>query len=388
MKTIAIDVRLIGRNRTGDEAVFRNLVRSVLELDRTDRFLLLTDRGDGESLTRLRTELGKDGRLPENAEIVTLPAGNRFMWNLVSVPLFLFRRGVDVFHTQYILPSFIPRRTRVVTHIHDVSFRAFPEYVGALDRLFLSIFIPRTMSRSDVLVAPSRFTKDEIISRYGVGEERIVIVPNAVDPAFLVSPTPEDLARVRSRHALPETFVLSVGTMQPRKNIPLLIRAFATLRKSHPNLGLVLVGGRGGKHYDRSIDDAIREEDLDDAVVFPGYVLQEDMPALYALARVLCFPSRYEGFGIPILEAFAAGIPVVASDIPPFREVGGESALSFDPGNVVKCAESLYTLLIDENARIRCERSGKDRLAGYSWASSARDMLSCYMPSSSSVDKF
>ncbi|MEI7749464.1 MAG: glycosyltransferase family 1 protein [Candidatus Moraniibacteriota bacterium] len=385
MKTIAIDVRLIGRNRTGDEAVFRNLVRSVLELDRTDRFLLLTDRSDEDSLARLRTELGRDGRLPENAEVVTLVAGNRFMWNLISVPLFLLRRTVDVFHTQYILPSFIPSRTRVVTHIHDVSFRAFPEYVGILDRLFLSIFIPRTMRRSDLLIAPSRFTKDEIISRYGVGEEKVAIVPNAVDPAFLVPPTQADLARTKSRHALPETFILSVGTMQPRKNIPLLIRAFATLRKDHPDLGLVLVGGRDGKHYDRSIDDAIREEGLDDAVVFPGYVLQEDMPALYTLACVLCFPSLYEGFGIPILEAFAVGTPVVASDIPPFREVGGESVLSFVPGNIAKCAESLYTLLIDENARMRCERSGKDRLAGYAWAESARDMISCYTASSQST---
>ncbi len=377
-KTIAIDIRLIGKNRTGDETVFRNLVRAVLELDRTDLFLLLTDRADEESLKSIRTRLGTNGQLPENAEIVSLQATNRFIWNLIAVPMFLLRRKIDVFHTQYILPSFIPRRTRVVTHIHDVSFRAFPEYVGFSDRLFLSVFIPRTMRRSDILVAPSQFTRDEIVSLYGVTEERIAIVPNAVDPSFLVEPTDPDLVRTKNANEVPETFILSVGTMQPRKNIPLLVRAFARIRKDIPGLKLVLVGGKGGRHYDTAIDDAIREENLGDAVIFPGYVPQEDMPALYALARALCFPSRYEGFGIPLLEAFAAGTPVSASDIPPFHEVGEESALYFDPENLASCAESLYTLLIDENVRRRCERSGKDRLMKYSWTASAKEILSCY----------
>ena len=377
-KTIAIDIRLIGKNRTGDETVFRNLVRAVLELDRTDLFLLLTDRADEESLKSIRTRLGTNGQLPENAEIVSLQATNRFIWNLIAVPMFLLRRKIDVFHTQYILPSFIPRRTRVVTHIHDVSFRAFPEYVGFSDRLFLSVFIPRTMRRSDILVAPSQFTRDEIVSLYGVTEERIAIVPNAVDPSFLVEPTDADLVRTKNANEVPETFILSVGTMQPRKNIPLLVRAFARIRKDIPGLKLVLVGGKGGRHYDTAIDDAIREENLGDAVIFPGYVPQEDMPALYALARALCFPSRYEGFGIPLLEAFAAGTPVSASDIPPFHEVGEESALYFAPENLASCAESLYTLLIDENVRRRCERSGKDRLMKYSWTASAKEILSCY----------
>jgi len=166
--------------------------------------------------------------------------------------------------------------------------------------------------------------------------------------------------------------------MQPRKNIPLLIRAFARIRKDFPDLRLVLVGGRGGRHYDEAIDAAIEEEGLADSVIFPGYVPQEDMPALFRLARILAFPSRYEGFGIPILEAFAAGTPVAASDIPPFREVGAEAALFFDPTDIATCAESLYTLLIDENARTRGERSGKDRLAKYSWTESAQKILSCY----------
>jgi len=378
MKTIAIDIRLVGRNRTGDEAVFRNLTREILALDRSDQYLLLTDKGDRESLARIGEILGKEGKLPENAKVVSLPARSRYSWNFFRVPLFLLKEKTDIFHTRYILPSFVPRRTKVVAHIHDVSFRAFPGYIGVADRIFLALFIPRTMKRSDLIVAPSRFTKDEIVSRYGVPAEKISVIGNAIAPAFLIEPTPEDLARARSRNGLPDSFILSVGTMQPRKNIPLLIRAFARIRKDFPDLRLVLVGGRGGRHYDEAIDAAIEEEGLADSVIFPGYVPQEDMPALFRLARILAFPSRYEGFGIPILEAFAAGTPVAASDIPPFREVGAEAALFFDPTDIATCAESLYTLLIDENARTRGERSGKDRLAKYSWTESAQKILSCY----------
>lgn len=378
MKTIAIDIRLIGRNRTGDEAVFRNLVRTVLELDRTSRYLLLTDRNDPESLTHIRTAVGTDGRLPDNAEIVALEARGRFAWNLFVIPYYLSRVRVDVFHTQYILPAFVPRRTKVVTHIHDVSFKAFPNYIGTMDRWFLSMFMPRTMRRSDRLIVPSAFTRDEIVTRYGVSSDRIAIVPNSVDPGFLVKPTTDDFSRVRSSYGLPASFVLSVGTMQPRKNIPVLVHAFARVRERLPELKLVLVGGKGGHGYDERIDDVIREERLEEAVIFPGYVRQGDMPSVYACAKALVFPSRYEGFGIPLLEAFSVGTPVVASEIGPFREVGGDAVSYFDPTNIAACAESLYTLLIDENARQRHERLGKDRLRGYSWVNSARALLCCY----------
>lgn len=378
MKTVAIDIRLIGKNRTGDEAVFRNLTCELVRQGTDMRFLLLTDRGDEVTMHAIRSALGIAGPLPENVEIRVLPAHGKICWNAFAVPAFLMQERVDLFHTQYILPVFVPRRTRVVVHIHDVSFRAYPSYIGAIDRVFLSAFIPRTMRRADLLVVPSRFTKEEVVGRFGVGPQRIVVVPNAIDPSFLPVPSTDDISRVRSTYDLPETFILSVGTMQPRKNIPLLIRAFAQVRKAIPGLRLVLVGGKNGPHYDRRIGEAIGEECLTNDVIFPGYVRQEDMPALYASASVLVFPSLYEGFGIPLLESFSAGTPVAASDIGPFREVGVQAASYFDPTDVAACADSVYTLLIDQNARARHERLGKERLGAYSWSESARSLLASY----------
>lgn len=376
MKTIAIDIRLIGRNRTGDEAVFLNLTRELLALDRENRYLLLTDRHEPAFLGELGRMLG----IADNgqAQIVSLQGRNRFVWNLVSVPLFLLWKEPDIFHTQYILPAFVPARTRVVAHIHDVSFRAYPELIGWTDRLFLSRFIPRTMKRADTLVAPSRFTKDEMVKYYGVAEEKIAVVPNAVSPAFLREISDTDLLKTRRKYRLPEKFLLSVGTLQPRKNLPLLLRAFASVRDRMPGIGIVLTGNRSAHHFDPGIDRAIDEEHLGSAVIFPGFIEPDDLPAVYRLAHGLVFPSRYEGFGIPLLEAFVSGVPVAASDIPPFREIGGDAALYFHPDQVAECAEALYTLSTDESKRVSCREAGSKRASDYSWGRSARILFSCY----------
>ena len=373
---IAIDIRLIGKHRTGDEAVFLNLTRELLSLDHANRYLLLTDVGSASRLADIRTKLGVvEGG---NAEIISLPAGNRFIWNLVAVPTFLFRNRVDIFHTQYILPAFIPKRTKVVAHIHDVSFRVYPELIGWKDRFFLDRFIPRTMARADLLVAPSRFTKDEIMKWYGVPDERIAVVPNALAPDFVRAVTDIDLVRVRQKYRLPEKFFLHVGTLQPRKNIPFLLRAFAGVRDRIPGASVVLVGNRTGHHYDTGIDRMIDEKHLGSAVMFPGFVDTADLPALYRLATACVVPSKYEGFGIPILEAFAAVTPVAASDIPPFREVGGDAIRVFDPDSVAECGETLYTLYTDFSLGKSLIQKGNERLSAYSWPESARVLFSCY----------
>lgn len=376
MKTIAIDIRLIGRNRTGDEAVFLNLTRELLALDQENQYLLLTDRREPAFLGELGRMLGIAGN--GHAKIVSLQGRNRFMWNLISVPLFLMWKEPDIFHTQYILPAFVPERTRVVAHIHDVSFEAFPELIGFSDRFFLSRFIPRTMRRADLLVAPSEFTRQEIASRYGVHEDHVAVVPNAIPSDFGRDPATTELEAVRRKYGLPEKFLLSVGTMQPRKNLPFFLRAFASVRERLPGMRIVLVGNKGGRHYDADIDQVIADEHLGQDVLFPGFVDTVDLPAVYRLSHGLVFPSRYEGFGIPLLEAFASGVPVAASDIPPFREVGADAAVYFHPERVAECAEALYTLSTDESRRESCIKGGSKRVSEYSWDKSARILFLRY----------
>lgn len=357
--------------------VFRSLTREIVALDREHRYLLLTDETDQSKLAALHHELGIVGST--HVEIVTLFGKNRFVWNLFSLPLWLLSRRVDVFHTQYILPIFIPRRTRVIVHIHDVSFCALPWLVNWKDRLFLRFFIPRSLARANAVVVPSLFTREEILRYFaGVKASNIIVVPNACSEEFQEEASSEAVDRVRRQYALPERYVIAVGTLQPRKNLPFLIRAFAEFHKRDADTRLVLVGNRLGHHFDRNIDQAIAECDLGEQVVFPGFIAQADLPAVIKGATGYVFPSLYEGFGIPLLEAMSQSVPVAAADIPCLREVAGEAALYFDPSRVDMCAEVLYTLTTHSDRRKELVEKGKIRFEAFSWSKSAQLLADVY----------
>lgn len=363
----AIDIRLLGKKRTGDEAVFFNLTKELLALDQEHGYWLLTDEKDPSVLLQLQNRLGCVDQ--KNVRIVSLSGKNRFLWNLVTLPWFLFRHRVDAYHTQYILPLCIPKRTRVLLHIHDVSFKAYPELIGWKDRFFLALLIPRSLRRASRILVPSQFTKDEIQRYYGTAEEKIVVIPNAVSDAFLVTSVGE--TALQEKYSLPKQFILFVGTLQPRKNIPLLIRAFAEVTKRIPDIELVIVGNRQGHHFDSAIDSVIEELDLSMKVHFPGYIAEEDLPGVMRCASLFVFPSFYEGFGIPLLEAMSQNVPVVCSDIPCLREVAGDAAQYFDPMSVASCQEKLYTLLIQKELRESVVTLGKSRSGFFSWKKSA-----------------
>ncbi len=384
-KTIAIDIRLLGRKRTGDEMVFFHLTKEVLKIDRHNQYRLLTDETDTEKLRGLAVRLECLGQ--HNVEIVSLPSNNRFAWNLFTLPRYLFFHQIDVLHTQYILPFLIPRRTKIALHIHDVSFRAYPELIGWSDRFFLALLIGRSLRRATCIIAPSSFTKDEIIAYYSIRADKIAVVPNAIGEEFLrVAPlTEQDTVRLREKYHLPEHFILSLGTLQPRKNIPFLIGAFAKLEerfRTTPATGapltLVLVGNRNAHHTDTAIDRSIAEHHIENAVVFTGFIDHDDLPSVIRLADIFVFPSLYEGFGIPLLEAMSQGVAVAASDIPSLRSVADDGALYFDPTNIANCEEKLYTLFIDSEQKKRLIQRGYNRLRFFSWEKSARLLRDIY----------
>ncbi|MDP2837744.1 MAG: glycosyltransferase family 1 protein [Candidatus Moranbacteria bacterium] len=371
----AIDIRLLGKKRTGDEAVFFNLTKEILALDKEHEYWLLTDESHAEVLAKLRDRLGCTGQ--RNVRFVTLLGKNRFVWNLLTMPWFLLRQRVDTYHTQYILPFLVPRRTKVLLHIHDVSFRAYPEFIAWTDRLFLAMFIPRSLKRANVILTPSQFTKDEIVHYYGTAPEKIAVIANAVSADFLSS-NQEGEQAVRERYNLPERFIIYVGTFQPRKNIPFLIRALAVVQQRLPEVNLVLVGDRHAHHVDPAIDGVIEELGMKDRVHFPGYVDQQDLPVVMRAATLFVFPSLYEGFGMPPLEAMSQGVPVLVSDIPCLKEVAGDAALYFDPTSIASCEKKLYTLLTDNDQRVSGVFRGRDQVSFFSWRKSAATLMALY----------
>lgn len=373
--TIGIDIRLIGKGRTGDEVVFFQLVRELIRRrDEGIRYELYTDETKDDRLASLHLKLETLGR--PDIEIVVLPARNRFTWNAFVLPWRLFRRPVDVFHTQYILPLFLPRRLKVVTHVHDISFRVHPEWVSLVDRFFLAVFIPHAFSRSDRILTPSHFTRDELAKHYDIPKDRIVVVENAAAEEWFQPTSEETIQRVTRKYGVkPQHYFISSGTLQPRKNIPFLIEAFLLALKEHGDFdqALVLTGNPSGHNVD------VRTRETGHArIIYAGYVSDEDLRSLVAGARAYVFPSLYEGFGIPIEEALAKGTPVLASDIPVFHEVGRDRVGYFDPRTLAPLAKNLYTLSIENSA----ERLGNKPFSAenrmYSWAKSAARLASLY----------
>lgn len=375
MKIIAIDIRLLGRKRTGDETVFFHLTKELLARDKENEYRLMTDVSEPQKLAILQGRLGCVGQ--KNVQFVPLHGKNRFIWNLITLPWFLVCNRIDIYHTQYILPFFVPARTKVVTHIHDVSFIVFPKLISFADRLFLSLFIPHSLKRSTLIITPSQFTKDEITKYYKTNPEKIAVIPNALGDEFTLD-LEEDAHYVKKKYHIPDEYILYVGTLQPRKNIPFLIRSFAALKQRLPEAKLVLVGSRSAHNIDSTLSETIAETGMENEVIFPGYVDQNDLPSLFRGARVFVFPSLYEGFGIPLLEAMSQGVPVAASDIPCLREIGKDGAVYFDPMSLASCEEKLYNLFTDKNLREETIHKGKDRLSFFSWQKSAQFLLEKY----------
>ncbi len=362
---------MLGHKRTGDETVFFELTREILRQDHEHEYLLLTNEADEEALTLLHARLELERDDPKR-KIIVLPTANRFWWNLVTLPVFLWKEKITLFHTQYILPFWVPSFTRVVDHIHDVSFCALPEFIGKKDLFFLRLLIPRSLRMSTYIVVPSQFTKDEVIKYYAVSEEKIVVISNAIGSYFLTGLNTLDTDdALRQKYGLPASFFLYVGTLQPRKNIPFLIEGFTRHRVRFPDAELVIVGNRQGHHVDPAISDA-------PGVTFPGYIDEADLPRLFHMAKVFIFPSLYEGFGIPLLEAMSQSVPVMASNIPVLREIGGQAALYFDPKNVDSLVQALYSLEDSLAKREELTAQGNERIQHFSWAKSGTRLLALY----------
>ena len=384
-KIIAIDIRLLGKQRTGDEMVFYHLTKEVLKQDRENEYRLLTDEIDSEKIRHIGVRL--ECAQYSNVAIVSLSAANRFVWNLWSVPRYLHREKIDILHTQYIVPFFIPKQTRVVTHIHDVSFCTYPQLINWKDRFFLWLLIPFSLRKATRIITPSQFTKNEIIKYYNIHQEKISVVPNAAGEGFTETHPVTEAHKhfLQEKYHLPEHYILYVGTLQPRKNIPFLIQVFVALLKhlQHtdagiPSIKLVLVGNRLSHHTDQRLDPVIDQYGMQESIVFPGFIDAEDLPSVMRMATLFVFPSLYEGFGIPLLEAMSQGVPVVASDIPSLRETALDAAVYFDPTSIASCVEKLYTLLIDSKQQEGLVQRGTTRFHSFVWQKSAGLLSALY----------
>jgi glycosyltransferase involved in cell wall biosynthesis len=281
--------------------------------------------------------------------------------------------GVDVFHaTEHLLPRL--RRIRSVFTLHDLIFQFDPGSHKPLNIAFLRMMIPRFLRAADAVICVSECSKRDAVRFYDVPSDKICVIYEGVDPRFKPVYDPALLETLRRKYALPDRFILHLGTIEPRKNLPLLFETLPSLLID--NCPLIIAGKTGwltGPIFDR-----LKELGVQDRVRFTGFVPDDDLPTLISAASVLVMPSKYEGFGLPVLEAMACGTPVVASDASSLPEVGGDAALYAPPDDTRAWVETLNRVLSDESLRASLREKGLRQAAKFRWDVAARETAEVY----------
>jgi glycosyltransferase involved in cell wall biosynthesis len=340
---VVLDADVLGRQRTGDETYVSALLRELPKLDDELRLAAVTRNPES---------------VPDGVEPVELPAGNQAWRMSWSLPRLLRRLRPALAHFQHVIPpGFAP--PAVVT-IHDISFERDRRLMGFRDRFFFRTMVPRSVRRAERVVSVSATTSQDLIERYGVEADKIAVIPNGVDEEFSPDGPSKDGA----------PYLLFVGALQARKDPLTAIEALALVDS---DLRLVLVGRDKGAAADaRRMATRLG---LDGHVELAGHVDKLALAALYRGAEALVFPSRYEGFGLPVLEAMASGTPVVASSAGAIPEIAGDAAVLVDPGDAVALASGIERALAD---RERLVQAGLERAQLYSWTETARRTLAVY----------
>lgn len=296
----------------------------------------------------------------------------RIAWEQAVAPL--ATRDCSVVHGPVnVLPLGL-RRPTVVT-VHDLAFLHFPEAYPAVKRWYLRLLTQWSVRRAWRVIAVSEQTRQDLLTCYGVNPDRITVVPNGVDPSLRRIDDENELADWRAAHGLPERFLLFVGTLQPRKNLTTLLRALAELRSLF-TWPLVVIGARGWK--ESSIFQQVRALGLEQQVLFLGYVPPEQLPWWYSAATIFVYPSLYEGFGLPVLEAMACGTPVITSNGSALREVAGDAAVLINPYSPSDLARAIRELARNEELQRKLRMAGQARAQSFSWERTARETALVY----------
>lgn len=318
------------------------------------------------------------GRFPKAKEIV-LPGKSpvaRLWREHVLLPLACRREKVDLLHCpKSAIPFFSP--CPVVVTLHDLIPIKHPETEKFAARLYWRLQIPIAAKRSSFVITDSEHARQEIMAEFGVEPDRIRAIMLGFNPAMLDPRDPAHGGAVRGRYALPDRYILYVGTIQPRKNIDTLIEAYARLRQGDDKAPRLVITGRKGWLYDR-LFARIAELGLTDAIIFTGFVADEDLPFIYDGAQVFAYLSLFEGFGLPPLEAMACGVPVVVSNTTSLPEVVGDAGIGVAPTDVAAVTTALRQLLDQPEVAANMRRTGLERARTFSWERCAAETLEVY----------
>jgi glycosyltransferase involved in cell wall biosynthesis len=367
---VAIDYTPALRQSAGIGRYTRGLVGALAQLDRANAYTLLSYGAAIDAHAWPANFAARNIKISE-------PSMSR-LWHRLKVPLpaeWLAGR-CDLYHSpDFTLPPLSHARGLVT--VHDLSFLTTPECAPPALRDYLERVVPASIARSRHVLADSSNTRDDLIALLHVPPEKISVVPGGVEDRFMPIEDAETLEAVRSRYGLPAEFILSVGTLEPRKNYPALISAYADLRRRTGLPHRLVIAGKEGWMYE-PIYARVAQEHIGSDVQFVGYVADDDLPALYNLSDLFVYPSLYEGFGLPPLEAMACGIPVVCSNTSSLPETVGDAAITVAPMDVALLSRAMETGLFDFGRRAQAIEWGLTQAGKFGWAAAAEKLVTAY----------
>lgn len=359
---IGIDARTILGRKTGDRSYALGLLHGLAALDCGHEFILYSDAPPPAELPFMSRF---------DTRVVRAPAPR--LWTPLALPRAARADGVDVLHVQYLAPAC--RRPAVVTTIHDVTFRLHPEWFPLKDRLLLDWGVRRALRSVAAVITGSECTRDDLARVYDIPPERVWVTPYGAPPGGAFAA--QSAQSVRRRYGLDQPYALFVGVLQPRKNLPRIIRAFRAARRAHGLPHCLALAGKMGWRAGEIVR-TLRAPGAEADVRMLGYVPDEDIPGLMAGADLFLFPTLYEGFGLPVLEAFCAETAVITSNVSALPEVAGEAALLVNPEDEGEIAAAVGRLLGDPAARESLVHAGRERARRFTWERTAALTVACY----------
>jgi glycosyltransferase involved in cell wall biosynthesis len=373
---IGIDARLISGRFTGDRTYWRGLLHGLAQLSicAKDEFLLYVREMPSPD------EISPLG-LADNFQWRVIAGSSDRVWSILSLPAAAKRDGVDIVHVQYtVSPLFsVP----VVATVHDISFKLFPELFNWRDRLLLNLTTPYSIRKARAVIGVSESTRSDLIKTYKAAPEKVFTTHLAADSRYSQLPDSErEAARktLSQKYGIDSPFVLAVGVLQPRKNLPMLLRAFRAAKVlSKLDHKLVITGKRGW--LTEGLDDALNQAQssaADPSIILTGYVPDDDLPLLYNCADLFCYPSLYEGFGLPPLEAMACGCPVLTSNVSSLPEVVGDAGITLDPHNAGAWIDSISSTLASMEIRAAMTTRGIAQANRFNWLATAELTRAAY----------